>query len=90
MNLTDLRIKKLASNRLKSEAATVLMAPCTKRTKALLEDDTSGDDGASSTNGGVAVTNVRVSSEDESFKVNEEFAKRFEHNKKREELQRCE
>ena len=27
--------------------------------------------------------------EDESFKINEEYAKRFEHNKKREELHRC-
>lgn len=27
--------------------------------------------------------------EEQSFKINEEYAKRFEHNKKREELQRC-
>ena len=54
--------------------------PLKKQRKALLDDssDESGDE-----LGGVNLA------EGQAFKVNEEYARRFEHNKKREELQRC-
>lgn len=53
--------------------------PLKKQRKALLDDgsDESGDEG------GVNLA------EGQEFKINEEYARRFEHNKKREELQRC-
>lgn len=46
--------------------------------KLQLDSDTESD----SEDGGVALQN-------DGFKVNEEYAQRFEHNKKREERQRC-
>lgn len=49
-----------------------------KRVK-LLDDSDSEDSGVS----------ISANTAPASLKVNEEFAKRFEHNKKREELQRC-
>ena len=62
-----------------------------KRLKALLdEDDTSAEGDSSSSNvEGVLVQENRVAPIDHGFTVNQEFARRFEHNKKREELQRC-
>lgn len=48
--------------------------------KARLLDDSDSEDG------GVALTNGHTVGE---LKVNEEYAKRFEHNKKREEKHRC-
>lgn len=53
--------------------------PLKKQRKALLDDssDESGDEG------GVTLA------EGQEFKINEEYARRFEYNKKREELQRC-
>lgn len=64
-----------------------------KKARALLQDeDTSDEDsGASGDSGGVA-----VNGHDDSlpkftgFSINEDFARRFEHNKKRAELHRCE
>lgn len=53
------------------------MASQTSKRK-LLDDSDSDSDG-----GGAAV-------EDSGFAVNKEYARRFEHNKKREERQRCE
>lgn len=52
----------------------------------LLDDsDSNGDSDGEA--GGVKVN--RASDETFNFKINEEFARRFEHNKKREELQKC-
>lgn len=58
------------------------MEPPSKKMRKLLDDDSSdsGDDA-----GGVL---VGKQSPDSSFKVNEDYARRFEHNKKREEVQK--
>ena len=77
------------NNKIKREASTVLEEPSRKRIKALLEDDTSEDDGASSENSDAAETNLGLPGGWDGFKINEEFARRFEHNKKREELHKC-
>ena len=61
-----------------------------KKARILLESDISDEDtGTSSPPGGVAVTNGTKIDEDDAFQVNKEFARRFEHNKEREELHRC-
>ncbi len=64
----------------------------TKRLKALLEeDDTSdGEDSVSGSDGGVLARNDDSGFGGHGLKVNHEFARRFEHNKKREELQKRE
>lgn len=59
-----------------------------KKARKLLESDGSGEDTASPP-GGVAVTNGTKIDEGNAFQVNQEFARCFEHNKKREELHRC-
>jgi protein KRI1 len=46
----------------------------------LLDSDSESENGGS--DGGAPL-------ESQDFKINEEYARRFEHNKKREELQRC-
>lgn len=56
------------------------MEPPAKKSRKLFDDDSSSDSGDES--GGVPVNNGVT------FKVNEEYARRFEHNKKREELQK--
>ncbi|KNG83210.1 ribosome biogenesis protein Kri1 [Aspergillus nomiae NRRL 13137] len=58
------------------------MEPPAKRSRKLFDDDSSSDSGDES--GGVPVNNGVT------FKVNEEYARRFEHNKKREEMQKLE
>jgi hypothetical protein len=58
------------------------MEPPAKRSRKLLEDDSSSDSGDES--GGVPLGD---SSEGVAFKINEEYARRFEHNKRREEMQ---
>ena len=56
------------------------MEPPSKKMRKLLDEDSdSGDD-----NGGVPIGD----SLDDGFKINEEYAKRFEYNKKREEVQK--
>lgn len=64
--------------KMKKRAEPAAEEPPAKRTKVFSDDDDSDDDGQ---NG--------VSLVDASFSVNEEYAKRFEYNKKREEKQRC-
>ena len=59
------------------------------RTKALLGGDPSEDEITSDEHGGVALGHGGLNSPQNGFKINEDFARRFEHNKKREELQRC-
>ena len=63
-----------------------------KRLKPLLmEDDTSNKvDKLPSREGGALVRSDESEASDHGFKVNHEFARRFEHNKKREELQKRE
>lgn len=56
-----------------------------KRAKILLDDDS--DDEASGS-GGISVEEGGNSSGDHILAVNQEYAQKFEHNKKREELQR--
>lgn len=64
----------------------------TKRLKALLEEDDTSDeeDSVSGSDSGVLLRNDDSESGGHGFKVNHEFARRFEHNKKREELQKRE
>lgn len=57
------------------------MEPPTKKPRKFLDDDSSSEDES----GGVSLNNKS----DNGFKINEEYARRFEHNKKREELQKC-
>lgn len=56
------------------------MEPPSKKSRTLLDDDSSSDSGSES--GG-----VRIDNNDNGFKINEEYARRFEYNKKREERQ---
>lgn len=56
--------------------------PKKKQKKVLFDEDVS--DGAED-----AASGVSLNGESTEFKVNEEYAKRFEHNKKREEFQKC-
>lgn len=60
-----------------------------KKTKALLEDEDISDGESSTSNGsgGIAINGHESLSNGQDFKINEAYAKRFEHNKKREELQ---
>ncbi|KAJ5344241.1 hypothetical protein MYU51_003293 [Penicillium brevicompactum] len=61
------------------------MEPPSKKMRKLLEHDSDSDSGDES--GGVL---LGKQSPDAAFKINEEFARRFEHNKKREEVARLE
>ncbi|OJK02802.1 hypothetical protein ASPACDRAFT_75910 [Aspergillus aculeatus ATCC 16872] len=58
------------------------MAPPSKKSRKLLDDSSSDSEDES---GGVPISN-----EDVVFKINEDYARRFEHNKKREEMQQLE
>ncbi|EAW23231.1 KRI1 family protein [Aspergillus fischeri NRRL 181] len=60
------------------------MEPPAKKSRKLLDDDSSSDSGDES--GGVPITDQS----EPALKINEEYARRFEHNKKREELQKLE
>lgn len=59
-----------------------------KKARMLL-DDSSDDDDSDGNTGGVTLENGTSTSEDAGFKINAEYARRFEYNKKREELQKC-
>ena len=60
-----------------------------KRVKLLSEHESSASDSTTSSGaGGVAVRETTKSSKSEGFTINSEYAQRFEHNKKREELHR--
>ena len=63
-----------------------------KRLKALLEEDNTSSEGdqVPSHDTGVLMWNDETETGGHGFKVNHEFARRFEHNKKREELHRRE
>ena len=58
-----------------------------KRLKSLLQDDTSDKDSESSVAGGVPLERSTSPPNENGFTINQDFARRFEHNKKREELQ---
>ena len=62
-------------------------SPQPKRAKLLLDDENSDSDGSQMR--GVSISKGSANSGNTGFTVNEEFARRFEHNKKREELHRC-
>lgn len=68
----------------KSSISQTIMEPPSKKMRKLLEHDSDSDSGDES--GGVL---LGKQSPDAGFKINEEFARRFEHNKKREEVARC-
>lgn len=59
------------------------MEPPSKKMRKLLDEDSSSDSGEDA--GGVLLSK----SPESSFKINEEYARRFEHNKKREEVLKC-
>ncbi|KAL3433141.1 KRI1-like family C-terminal-domain-containing protein, partial [Aspergillus tetrazonus] len=59
------------------------MEPPAKRSRKLLEDDSSSD--SENESGGVSLGDSGAG-----FKINEDYARRFEHNKRREELQQLE
>ncbi|KAJ5084619.1 hypothetical protein NUU61_009198 [Penicillium alfredii] len=61
------------------------MEPPSKKMRKLLDEDSSSDSGDAA--GGVPLGKQSPNSE---FKINEEFARRFEYNKKREEVQKLE
>lgn len=56
-----------------------------KRTRVLLKEDSEGETSADGSRSG-AVNDSNVSATDYVLAVNQDFARRFEHNKKREEL----
>ena len=61
-----------------------------KRIK-LLSDDEDADGGSSGeSSGGVTLDSSKSAKKGSDFKINEEYARRFEHNQRRVELQRCE
>ena len=78
-----------ASKRLLHDA--LESGPPQKKRKSLLADEDPIEDASEISNdtGGRAVNQSRGSSEEGGFKVNEDYAKRFEYNKQREELSRC-
>ena len=53
----------------------------------LLDDGSSGDETGGDS--GAVLGNGEESLQEPSFKINEEYARRFEHNKRREELRQC-
>ena len=57
------------------------LEPPSKKARKLLDDSDSGDE-----SGGVP---IGKQSDADTFKINEDYARRFEHNKKREEMQKC-
>ncbi|KAJ5157242.1 uncharacterized protein N7482_008342 [Penicillium canariense] len=60
------------------------MEPPSKKMRTLLDDDSSSDSGDDA--GGVSLARAP----EVGFKINEDYARRFEHNKKREEVQKLE
>ncbi|KAK2767456.1 KRRI-Interacting protein 1 [Arachnomyces sp. PD_36] len=64
------------------------MEPPAKRARMLL--DNSSDDDSDDASGGVELKNGTSTSGDAGFKINSDYARRFEYNKKREELQKLE
>jgi protein KRI1 len=65
------------------------MEPPSQKAGRMLLGDSSSEDDSEEDRGGVALGSRDNLTSEPSFKVNEEFARRFEHNKKREELHRC-
>lgn len=62
-----------------------------KRTKILLDEDSSsnGEDSSSRAAEGISREQDYYASNAHGFTINQEYARRFEHNKKREEQQKC-
>ena len=59
-----------------------------KKSRPLLEVDTSEEENESISSGGVALNSSVSPINQNGFTINQDFARRFEHNKKREELQK--
>jgi protein KRI1 len=60
------------------------MEPPAKKARMIL--DNSSDDDSDDNSGGVTLKNGAASSDNSGFKINADYARRFEYNKKREEL----
>ena len=71
----------------KRKATSTPDSPIPKRTKLLLDNENSDND--SDASGGVSINGHENDVASNGFTVNQDFARRFEHNKKREELHRC-
>ncbi|KAK4697580.1 protein KRI1, partial [Lecanoromycetidae sp. Uapishka_2] len=86
----QVQVPQKGTKRQRSEKGPQERSP--KRFKALLEDDSASDEegSTSSIDGGAPVNEKRNAPISHGFTVNQEFARRFEHNKRREELQRLE
>src|SRR4051794_20698036 len=67
---------------LENESKKLKPSEITKEVKPNLLDDSDTSSSEDESEGGAEL-------EQSGFKINEEFAKKYEHNKKREELQRC-
>ena len=79
-----------ASSKKRPTPSVVSTAQSRKRPRNLLEDDGSyQQSGATSPQGGVSIERSESFSSGDGFNINREFARRFEHNKNREELHRC-
>ncbi|KAI9822043.1 MAG: KRRI-Interacting protein 1 [Thelocarpon impressellum] len=62
----------------------------TKKPRLMLDDQSSEDGEASGLHGGATLDGTGDGKPDFGFKINKEYARRFEHNKKREEMHRLE
>ena len=60
-----------------------------KRLKLLLDDDSLDDGSSSDVMGGVVLKLDHAPVSENGFRVNEEYARRFEHNQRRAEIHRC-
>lgn len=79
--------RRIGDSSHKKKATSIPEFPPQKRTKLLLDNESSDKDSDSS--GGVSINEDGKNIATNGFTVNQDFARRFEHNKKREELHRC-
>ncbi|KAI9838007.1 MAG: hypothetical protein M1819_006161 [Sarea resinae] len=83
------RTKTKGPGRKKKQSQQEVAAGSGSAKPVLLDEGSSDGDQSDSENGGVALNGQAAGDEEPAFKINEEYARRFEHNKKREEMQRC-
>ena len=77
----------LSRSRVSEDHASASVKGPRKRVKVLLDDESSSED--SETSGGIVLDQKSAVTNGIGFKINEEYARRFEHNQKRAELHRC-
>ena len=83
----------MALNRLNSSRNSLTDSVSTdrpaKRIKLLSDDEKTDGGNSSDSYGGVILNSSNPTKNGSDFKINEEYARRFEHNQRRVELQRC-